>query len=86
MDGPCLHILQLKSQKKMSDLEKAIVIISVYNFGPDGVSITTTTVNKYNPVYNLKMPHIKTVHEMAVSIKEKYAQRRANCILFVFYD
>ena len=85
MDGPCLEIFHLKPQKRSRTLKK-LVILSVYNFRPDGVSIRTATVNEHNPAYNLKVSHIKTVYEIniAVSTKEKYAQRRPKCILFVF--
>jgi len=57
----------------MSDLEETIVILSVYNFGPEGVRFRTATVNKHRPVYNLKALHTKTVYEIniAVTIKEK---------------
>ena len=77
-----------ENPKKISDLEKTIVVFRVYNFGTDGVSIRTATVNKHNPVYNLKVPHIKAVYEInrAASIKEKYTQRRPNCIVFLSYD
>ena len=41
--------------------------------GPDGFGISRATLHKHNPVYNLKVPHIKKSirHKTAVSIKQE---------------